>query len=329
MINRLRLPGNRIVKTAVAVFLTAFICKLIGWPPVFAVITAIVTLEPTVKDSIKKGIVRFPASAIGSFYAVVFISLFGNSAMTYTLAAVLTILTCYQLKLHAGLLVATITAVAMIEVVYDQYWMSFFIRLGTTTIGLTVSTLVNMLIFPPNYKKTIETNLKEIYRDLGLTLRMIHDSMKMTKGSDRLKQKIEKTEQLVRYDMEDVNFRSFFDRDEADHTYLSDALHQLELIHYHINNLAPISIEQTAFSQAQRAILDDALSDTSNYMLGNKQIDLTKNEKALKMIMREFWRSEHGKETFQQSLLPNELIILYELTSLLHLVNTYEPKWYR
>ena len=132
--------GNRIVKTAVAVFITAFVCNMIGWPPVFAVITAIVTLEPTVTDSIKKGMVRFPASAIGSFYAVLFISLFGNSAITYTLAATLTILTCYRLKLHAGLLVATITAVAMVEVVYDNYLLSFFIRLGTTTIGLVVST---------------------------------------------------------------------------------------------------------------------------------------------------------------------------------------------
>lgn len=325
MINRLRLPGNRIVKTAVAVFLTAFICKLIGWPPVFAVITAIVTLEPTVKDSVKKGIVRFPASAIGSFYAVVFISLFGNSALTYTLAAVLTILTCYQLKLHAGLLVATITAVAMIEVVYDQYWMSFFIRLGTTTVGLTVSTLVNMFIFPPNYQKTIETNLKEIYRELGQTLRTIHEPMKMTKNSRRIKQKIERTEQLVRYDVEDADFRPFFDRDEADHTYLSEALHQLELIHYHMNNLAAVSIEQTAFSSAERTLLDDTLADTSHYMLGNKQIHLTKNEERLKLMMREFWRSNHGQETFQQSLLPNELIILYECTSLLHLVNAYEP----
>ena len=89
----MRFAGNRIVKTALAVFLTAFICQLIGWPPVFAVITAIVTLEPTVSDSIKKGIVRFPASAIGSFYAVLFIALFHTSPITYTLAAALTIIT--------------------------------------------------------------------------------------------------------------------------------------------------------------------------------------------------------------------------------------------
>src|SRR5690625_1942968 len=169
----MRFPGNRIVKTAVAVFITALICQLIGWPPVFAVITAIVTLEPTVADSIKKGIVRFPASAIGSFYAVLFIAIFGNSPITYTLAATLTIITCFRLKLHAGLLVATITAVAMIEVVYDNYLMSFFIRLGTTTVGIVVSTLVNMLIFPPNSIKEMEINLKKRYKEKGKSISLI------------------------------------------------------------------------------------------------------------------------------------------------------------
>ncbi|MDY0393390.1 aromatic acid exporter family protein [Virgibacillus halophilus] len=74
----------------------------------------------------KKGIIRFPASAIGSAYAVIFISLFGSTPLTYMLAAVLTIATCFKLKLHAGLLVATLTAVAMVEVIHSNYFLAFF-----------------------------------------------------------------------------------------------------------------------------------------------------------------------------------------------------------
>src|SRR5699024_12883904 len=103
----------------------------------------------------------------GSAYAVLFIALFGNSPITYTLAAVFTIVTSYKLKLHAGLLVATITAVAMIEVVYDNYFLSFLVRLWTTSIGLIVSTVVNMFILPPNYIKEINDNIKKLYRGIG------------------------------------------------------------------------------------------------------------------------------------------------------------------
>ncbi|WP_339179091.1 aromatic acid exporter family protein [Oceanobacillus sp. FSL W7-1293] len=126
--------GNRVIKTGIAVFFTALICKWFNFPPTFAVITAIVTIEPTVTDSIKKGLVRFPASAIGAAYAVIFLAIFGNSPLTYMLAAILTIFTCFRLNLHAGLLVATLTAIAMIELVDDSYFLSFLIRLATTTI---------------------------------------------------------------------------------------------------------------------------------------------------------------------------------------------------
>src|SRR5690606_36835312 len=127
-------------QTGIAIFLTDIICGWFGWPPVFAVVTAIETIEPTVSDSIKKGLVRFPASAIGSAFAVLFITFFGNSPITYTLAAVATIAVCYRLNLHAGLLVATLTSVAMVEVIHDHFLIAFFIRLGSTTMGLLVST---------------------------------------------------------------------------------------------------------------------------------------------------------------------------------------------
>lgn len=315
----MRLPGNRIVKTAVAVFLTAFICKLLGWPPVFAVITAIVTLEPTVNDSIKKGIVRFPASAIGSFYAVLFIALFGNSAITYTLAASLTIITCFRFKLHAGLLVATITAVAMIEVVYDNYLMSFFIRLGTTTVGIVVSTLVNMFIFPPNYMKEIKMNLDQIYKEMGKSLSFINNKAKMNRAVHNVRKKIVKTEELIRYQVNEANFHPFIDKEEGEQINLLEQIDHLELIHYHIHNLQLIHIKDTAFSDDHIEVIYRALTDITHYMQGDTEVYLDQHEVELKNLMTMFWRSSHGKETFNSSLLPDELILLYEMISIFNL----------
>lgn len=200
--------GSRILKTGIAIFLTAIICEWFNWPPVFAVITAIVTIEPTVSDSIKKGIIRFPASAIGSAYAVLFIALFGNSPITYTLAAVFTILTCYKLKLHAGLLVATLTAVAMVEVIHSNYLISFFIRLGTTTIGLLVSTAVNMIVFRPDYRNDISESIQSIGSRAGSILEQTFRTILYDENKDRkidgviihqLNKEILKTETLIRF----------------------------------------------------------------------------------------------------------------------------------
>ncbi|SFH25463.1 Aromatic acid exporter family member 1 [Priestia megaterium] len=93
--------------------MTALICQSIGWPYMLAVITAIVTIEPTAADSIKKAFIRFPASAIGAAFAMLYTFLLGVTPLTYMLVAVSTIISCSKLRLHAGTLVATLTGVAI------------------------------------------------------------------------------------------------------------------------------------------------------------------------------------------------------------------------
>src|SRR5699024_1346518 len=169
---------------------------------------------------------------IGSAYAVLFIALFGNSPITYTLAAVFTIVTSYKLKLHAGLLVATITAVAMIEVVYDNYFLSFLVRLGTTSIGLIVSTVVNMFILAPKYIKEINVNIKKLYRGIGrATLSIVTFEKASSKKDNRLLnvliKQIKKTEELIRYKKDETNF----------HTLSSSKKEELFIESNHIDNL--------------------------------------------------------------------------------------------
>ena len=162
-IRKWNLIGGRVIKTGIAVFLTVLVCDWVNIPTIFAVITAIVTIEPTATDSIKKGLVRFPASTIGSAYAMTFTFLFGHQAISFALAAMFTIVTCQKLKLHAGTLVATLTAVAMIPVTADHYFLAFIVRLVTTSTGIIVSTLVNFFILPPNYTKTIVNCKNELF----------------------------------------------------------------------------------------------------------------------------------------------------------------------
>src|SRR5699024_1669133 len=85
----------------------------------------------------------------GAFIAVASLYLFGESALTYSLAATLTIFVTYRLTLHAGVLVAALTAVAMVPSVGDAYFYNYFPRLATTTIGLATSTLITFSISMP------------------------------------------------------------------------------------------------------------------------------------------------------------------------------------
>lgn len=321
--NQFNFLGTRVIKTGVAIFLTAWICQLLNWPPVFAVITALVTLEPTVADSIKKGIVRFPASAIGSAYAVLFITLFGNSPITYTLAAVLTIITCYRLKLHAGLLVATITAVAMIEVVYDNYLLSFFIRLGTTSIGILVSTVVNMFILPPNYVKDIHNNINEIYRKIGQSLHNVLPNSKLELIDD-IDEQIKSTEELVRFQKGESRFHTLVDTNNKDFRQSEKQIDQLRLMHYHLSNINDLPFDQMKFTKQERQIVDRAIIEVANQMLNDQEIHVEQHEVNLKLLMEEFWKKHNiVNKTDEAITLPPALILLYELVSFYELIMNY------
>ncbi|WP_430791130.1 aromatic acid exporter family protein [Virgibacillus flavescens] len=324
--------GNRIIKTGVAVFLTAWICELFNWPPVFAVITAIVTIEPTVNDSIKKGIIRFPASAIGSAFAVLFISLFGDSPVTYAFAAVLTIATCFKLKLHEGLLVATLTSVAMVEVIHSNYLISFFIRLGTTTTGLLISTAVNMFVFPPHYSREVVENIKNTSRDTGILIEKTFtdileekDSISQSKTEmmERLDKKWERTQKLIHFQKNESKYHPLVGHEKQVFLGTEQQLTKLRLIHYHLDNVLNTEIVDISWSQNERAIILKAVKDLAYSLQNPEAFNDKQHTIQINLLMTQFWE-DNGEITTGNKRHPThftpELIILYELVSISNLV---------
>lgn len=170
--------GKRIVKTAAAVFLTAQICNWFGWPSIFAVIAAIVTIEPTVHDSIRKGVIRLPSAAIGALFAMMFQAWLGQQPLTYALSALATIYVCQLLRWNDSLVVATLTSVNMITVTDAHFLANFFVRLGTTSTGIIVSALINYLVFPPRYDQEIRRRIPgHVFTTLCLTHRAVRRSL--------------------------------------------------------------------------------------------------------------------------------------------------------
>ncbi|MGN8647399.1 FUSC family protein [Gracilibacillus sp. HCP3S3_G5_1] len=326
-----RFFGRRVIKTALAVFLTSLLCEWIGWPPVFAVITAIVTIEPTVADSIKKGMVRFPASVIGSAYAVLFIYLFGNSPITYTLAALFTIITCYRLRLHAGLLVATLTSVAMIEVIHISLFASFFVRLGTTTIGLLVSTLVNMFVLPPNYTKKIRANIHDLLKQTGEELEIILKQL-MEKGQIASKKKeidqrfltlkntLDDTDKLLHFQADESKYHRLDEQTKNVFDYEQKSLTSLRLIHYHIGNLINTPTNNVSWSQQECEDIIKMVETLVDFMKYPDHYKASAYRQQVKQLMNQFWESKQPREDKYDTLFTPEVIILYELLSIYNIV---------
>ncbi|RXT04531.1 aromatic acid exporter family protein [Ammoniphilus sp. CFH 90114] len=202
--------GKRIIKTAIAVFITAWVCEALGWPVIFAVITAIVTIEPTLSSSIKKGLVRLPAAAIGAAFAMFFDYLFGQTPLTYALSASLTIYICHLLRWNDAMIVATLTAVAMIPMTSDHFLVSFFTRIGTTSIGIIISSMVNFAVMPPNYLKRIGVMYGQLIEQTEALARQIAvdqaDKKRLKLQLSALMRELHKTNELIQYQQEGYKY---------------------------------------------------------------------------------------------------------------------------
>ena len=310
--------GGRIFKTAIAVFITAWLCALLDWPATFAVITAIVTLEPTVTDSVKKSFVRFPASAIGAFYTVLSVFLLGHTPLTYTVSAALTIATCYKLKLHDGLLVATLTAVAMVDVVHSNFLIAFIVRLGTTTIGLLVSTAVNMLVFPPEYSTMIAKHLatsKQKLQELtpnviqaliaGETDRSIHPAQ-----MNALQKDMALTAKLLQLQEKDT-FHPLAAKSKYPIAPQKSQFQALKLMTHHLENLLALPLTKPSWTTIEHLQLVEA-----NKALATQwdTLDAQHYKEQLATITAQFFAEQ--RQATDTTFIPIESLLLFEIIAL-------------
>ncbi|MBN4911177.1 aromatic acid exporter family protein [Staphylococcus sp. EG-SA-13] len=274
-----RIIGARIIKTGLATFLTALICMSLNLNPIFAVITSIVTIEPTAKASLKKAFIRFPASILGAFIAVISTYFFGESPLSYSLAATVTILVCYKLKLFDGMLVAAITAVAMVPVIHEAFVYNFVSRLATTTIGLATAGIVNFIILPPKYINQIEDinhkmdqSILEIYiaRLKELLLGEYESALSMKKVST-LQQQATKIEQLIKYQKEEYDYHRAKKESKSHIRKVEMKYHINRLLNAHLLNLVYLP-ENThiVFTEKERTAISNFIKSYEHLIKANE-----------------------------------------------------------
>lgn len=238
-----KIIGARTIKTGIATLLTAFFCQALHLPPIFAVITAIVSIEPTARASLKKAFIRFPASILGAFIAVTSTYFLGESPLSFSIAATLTLYLCYQLKLYDGMLVASLTAVAMVPNIHHDFAFNFFSRLATTTIGLSTATIVNFFVLPPKYHTQIASlmdvlepklmnMLVQRMAEVNAGLADISGTLPVMEQTNKL---INKIDTLLAYEKEELHFHKNLEV-EYEITRLRHRLDVNRLIQLHINH---------------------------------------------------------------------------------------------
>ncbi|MGI8314034.1 FUSC family protein [Halobacillus mangrovi] len=324
-LKKFKILGGRTLKTGISVFLTALICGFFNLPIIFAVITAIVTVEHTAADSIKKAFVRFPASAIGALLATSLYAILGKGALTFGLVAMITIAVCHKLRLDDGIIVATITAIAMIPDFQEHYIVSFFTRLGTTSIGIIISTLVNFFLLPPNYSPMIYKDINSLYNHAAVLLeRIISDIVAESKEKNRgiqrsyrqLTAHLERTYQLSQFQREEWKYHKHTKKEMSAFQFSQKKLGAFQQIAYHLGNLQYVKTQSSDFTEKEKELLltltEDFVKVLQDPTHGISEDQFQRVEQLDDVFWK--WKEEHvEKQTGFRHHLPPQTILIYEL----------------
>ena len=316
-----RIIGARTIKTGLATFLTSLFCLMLNLTPIFAILTAIVTIEPTAKASLKKGYRRLPATVIGALFAVVFTFIFGDqSPLSYTFSALFTILVCTKLNLQVGTTVAVLTSVAMIPGIHDAYYFNFFSRLLTALIGLVTAGVVNFLVLLPKYYHQIEDNLTlsehKMYELFALRCNELLLGKFHSDDSNELLTKltaiIDKTETLTGYQRDELRYHKNKEDEWKRLKHISNRSYVDRILTTHLSNIIylPKNVNLIFTTEEKMAIIkiSNSIHDIPSNNYFERQKKSASTLKSSVKLLEEFDQNQIKSHVIYEILLIYKLL---------------------
>lgn len=169
--------------------------------PVFAGISAIFAVQPSVYRSYLTALEQIQANVIGAVFAIAFATAFGHNPFIIGLTCILVIALTLQLRLENTISIALVTVIAIMEYQGEDFFSFALLRFATIMIGIIAASLVNLVFMPPKYETKlyhrIVDNTEEIVKWIRMNSRQASDFTTLKTDIDRMKEKNDQTQPLL------------------------------------------------------------------------------------------------------------------------------------
>lgn len=195
--------GPRVIKTGIAVTLALYICSVFQLESaVFAGIAAIFTIQPSIYRTWKQVGQQVQTNILGAIVALIALQLLGNDPLSIGLVMIIVILISLKLKMAETISLTLVTVLAIMSAPVGEDWIFALNRFTVTFIGMMAALLVNIFLFPPNYRKNYLNLVQGIFLNMSILMRTAI-SNEMTEKSfqgqmKQLEQDILKLEELYK-----------------------------------------------------------------------------------------------------------------------------------
>lgn len=158
-----RFLGPRTWKTGIAVTLAVWLSCYVPYSlPLLAGVAAVICLQPSITVGLKKGITRIQATILGGLFGLVLLHLFGSHPLLMGAGVVVIIWICNQVKWGEGIVLASVTLIAVIYQAAGEAVPYALGRVISTLIGIIVATAINILVAPPRHHVTFREELRRL-----------------------------------------------------------------------------------------------------------------------------------------------------------------------
>jgi uncharacterized membrane protein YgaE (UPF0421/DUF939 family) len=161
---KLQKIGMRNIKTGIGVSLAVLVGSIgILQNPLYAAIACIVTMQNTVKGSLKSGTNRIKGTIVGAIIGYLFALIHPGDPILTGVGIIALIYICNILNIKQSVSIASVVFCAILLGVGEQNALLYSInRTVDTAAGIIIALAVNYFIFRPNYLKDVLNELKII-----------------------------------------------------------------------------------------------------------------------------------------------------------------------
>ncbi len=169
--------GPRVWKTGIAVAITFWLTQVLQLEYSFlAVIAAIISVQPTISDSFKKGWERVLATLVGVFVSLIMILVFGSNPLSMGVGVIIGILVCKYFNWYESIVLTSITVVILMSGYHETNLIDYSLyRMALPFLGIGVAVCINFIFSPPRHISTLKESLKNFNESIeSLFMRVIN-----------------------------------------------------------------------------------------------------------------------------------------------------------
>jgi uncharacterized membrane protein YccC len=186
-----------VVKTSVAAVASWLICEpLFDQAPIFAAIAALLVVQPSVNQTLLKGVERSLGVLLGVVLALGVGNLLGTDSWAVLIAVVLALLLSWVLRLGPGS-ATQIPISAMLVLAIGSLTGSYALeRIVETVIGAVIGLLVNLLIVPPVSLAPAHLAVARLLREVAARMDDLAHALTIPQSRDSLRMLLEHAREL-------------------------------------------------------------------------------------------------------------------------------------